>query len=43
LGLADEIGSLEVGKRPGIVLIEGIEEHNGELQLSPSATTRRLI
>jgi cytosine/adenosine deaminase-related metal-dependent hydrolase len=43
LGLADEIGSLEVGKRPGIVLIEGIEERNGELQLSPSATTRRLI
>ena len=43
LGLADEIGSLEAGKRPGIVLIEGIEERNGELQLLPSATTRRLI
>ena len=43
LGLIDEIGSLEVGKRPGIVLIEGIEERDGELQLSPSATTRRLI
>lgn len=43
LGLSDEIGSLEVGKRPGIVLIEGVEEHDGVLQLSATAHSRRLV
>lgn len=43
LGLADEIGSLEVGKRPGLVIVEGIEEQDGELQLSSTAHSRRLI
>jgi cytosine/adenosine deaminase-related metal-dependent hydrolase len=43
LGLSDRFGSIEVGKRPGIVLIEGIEELNGELQLAPTAHSRRLV
>ena len=43
LGLSEEIGSLEVGKRPGIVLIEGIEERDGALQLSATARSRRLV
>lgn len=42
LGMEREIGSVEVGKRPGIVLIEGIEDTNG-LRLTPTATSRRLI
>lgn len=43
LGISAEIGSLEVGKRPGLVIVEGIEEQDGELQLSPTAHSRRLI
>ena len=43
LGIEDEIGSLEVGKRPGVVLIEGIENRDGDLQLSPTAHSRRLM
>ena len=42
LGLEREIGSVERGKRPGIVLIEGIETSDG-LRLTPAATSRRLI
>jgi hypothetical protein len=36
------MGSIEVGKRPGVVLIEGIDVQDGELQLLPTARTRRL-
>ena len=42
LGLEHEMGSIEVGKRPGVVLIEGIDVQDGELQLLPTARTRRL-
>ncbi len=42
LGLEAEMGSIEVGKRPGIVLIEGVEDTAG-LHLTPNATSRRLI
>ena len=43
LGLSDEIGSLEVGKCPGIVLIEGVESRDGEFELSATARSRRLV
>ena len=43
LDLDSEIGSLEVGKRAGIVLIEGLEERDGALQLSTTARSRRLV
>jgi cytosine/adenosine deaminase-related metal-dependent hydrolase len=39
LGMDDELGSIEVGKRPGIVLIEGLSQD----ELLPSATARRII
>lgn len=42
LGLEQQMGSIEVGKRPGIVLIEGVE-HGPSLHLAPHATSRRLI
>lgn len=44
LGLESQLGSVEVGKRPGIVLIEGLERNaEGELMLSESASARRLV
>lgn len=43
LGLEAELGSVEEGKRPGIVLIEGIETSEKGLRLSPSARSKRLI
>lgn len=44
LGLESQLGSVEVGKRPGIVLIEGLERNSeGELMLSESASARRLV
>ena len=53
LGMDDEIGSVEVGKRPGIVLIEGVvarhyraknkAEELLDLDLTPAATSRRLV
>ena len=43
LGMESEIGSVEVGKRPGLVLIEGITREGEEWQLSPQATSRRLL
>ena len=42
LGLEREIGSVEVGKRPGLVLIEGVEYADG-LRLTPHSTSRRII
>lgn len=41
LGIDAEKGSLEVGKRPGVVVIEGADLQN--LRLTPNTTTRRLI
>ncbi|MBQ1253242.1 MAG: amidohydrolase family protein [Alistipes sp.] len=43
LGMEAEIGSIEIGKRPGVVLIEGVEQCDGELRLLPTARSRRLI
>lgn len=43
LGISNETGSVEVGKRPGLVIVEGIENIDGEWQLAPSATSRRII
>jgi imidazolonepropionase-like amidohydrolase len=43
LGLEHEIGSVEVGKRSGLVLIEGVEMRSGALRLRPDAKTRRVI
>ena len=53
LGLEAEIGSVEEGKCPGLVLIEGVEprsysqknkaEQLLDLDLSPAATSRRLV
>lgn len=43
LGISDEIGSVEMGKRPGLVIVEGIENIDGEWQLTPPATSRRII
>ena len=42
LGIDGEMGSVERGKRPGLVLIEGVEMTD-TLRLTPSATSRRLI
>jgi cytosine/adenosine deaminase-related metal-dependent hydrolase len=42
LGVEKEIGSVEVGKRPGLVLIEGVEYADG-LRLTPHSTSRRII
>lgn len=41
LGIDAEKGSLEVGKRPGVVVIEGADLQN--LRLTPNTTSRRLI
>ena len=41
LGIDAEKGSLEVGKRPGMVVVEGADLQN--LRLTPNTTTRRLI
>ena len=41
LGIDVEKGSFEVGKRPGVVVIEGADLQN--LRLTPNTTTRRLI
>jgi cytosine/adenosine deaminase-related metal-dependent hydrolase len=42
LGVEKEIGSVEIGKRPGLVLIEGVEYADG-LRLTPHSTSRRII
>lgn len=41
LGIDAEKGSFEVGKRPGVVVIEGADLQN--LRLTPNTTSRRLI
>ncbi len=43
LGVQDEIGEIEIGRRSGIVLLEGIEaDAEGELWLTERSTSRRL-
>lgn len=43
LGVQDEIGEIEIGRRSGIVLLEGIEaDADGELWLTERSTSRRL-
>ncbi len=43
LGIEDELGSVEVGKRPGIVLLEGLCIEHGKPCLTPFTTSRRLV
>lgn len=44
LGLQEELGDVEVGRRSGIVLLEGITSDNeGELWLTEQTTSRRLV
>ena len=42
LGLQSEIGSVEVGRKASIILIEGIEQRDGELWMTQQTKTRRL-
>ena len=42
LGLQNEIGSVEVGRKASIILIEGIEQRDGELWMTQQTKTRRL-
>lgn len=41
MGLDAKLGSIEVGKTPGIVLLEGCDLHN--LRLTPESRTRRIL
>lgn len=41
LGVYDQLGSIEVGKRPGVLLLEGIDWER--MDLTPQSTLRRLI
>lgn len=41
LKMEDELGRIEVGKSPGLTLIEGADLHN--LQLTDESTSRRLV
>lgn len=43
LGLDDEIGSIEVGKRPGVVLLENLEMGESGVRLTPQSSSRRLV
>ncbi len=41
LGISDRAGSFEVGKRPGVVLLENVDMHN--MRLTSGTTGRRLV
>jgi imidazolonepropionase-like amidohydrolase len=41
LGIEDRIGSIEVGKRPGLVVIESADLHN--LRLTPESQAHRIL
>lgn len=41
LGVDGELGSLEVGKRPGVVLLEGVDL--GRMELTDRSSARRLV
>lgn len=41
LGMGDSLGTLAIGRRPGIVLLEGADLHN--LKLTADSHTRRLL
>jgi imidazolonepropionase-like amidohydrolase len=41
MGLDDKLGSIEVGKTPGIVLLENADLHN--LRLTSDSRTRRIV
>lgn len=43
LGLQGETGSVEVGRKASLVLLEGIEQRDGELWLTQQTTSRRLV
>ncbi len=41
MGLEAKLGTIEVGKRPGLVILEGADLHN--LKLTPESSTRRIL
>lgn len=41
VGKADRLGSIEVGKRPGLVLFEGVDLHN--MRLTEDSISRRIL
>jgi cytosine/adenosine deaminase-related metal-dependent hydrolase len=41
MGLEAKLGTIEVGKRPGLVILEGTDLHN--LKLTPESLTRRIL
>lgn len=41
LGLADRMGTIEPGKRPGVVLVEGVDLER--MELTPESRSRRLV
>ena len=43
LGMEQEIGSMEVGKRPGVILLEGLCYEKGVPKITPFTTSRRLM
>lgn len=43
LGLDGEIGSIEVGKRPGVVLLENLAFDSRGAHLTPDSRARRLV
>jgi imidazolonepropionase-like amidohydrolase len=43
LGLEQQLGSIERGKRPGVVLIDKVERRSEELYISADGVARRLV
>lgn len=43
LGLESELGSVEAGKRPGLVLLENLAVRGGEPCLMPDSRSRRIV
>lgn len=43
LGLRQQLGSIEKGKRPGVVLIDKVEKRGDELYIADDAEARRLV
>lgn len=41
MGLSSKIGTIEVGKSPGLVLVEDVDLHN--MRLTPQSRTRRIL
>ena len=43
LGMESDMGSVEVGKRCGLVLTENLDSRDGSLRLASESRTRRLL